>query len=119
MKKLFVVPLVLCITLMQAACSSGYVTASDTCKGTWVTIFDGRNKMVVSHLKFGDDPAVIDLRGLADGQQAVLVASGYRISDNSPLGTTSFYPQVGGGGGFTAPQQYWAISSFQPGGCQQ
>jgi hypothetical protein len=115
MKKAFLAILV----LAGAGCGNRPFVVVNDCGGSWVQVLDGRGRVLAERIDFGRN-ATVDLGGLA-GQRVELVAQGYDLVTNKPLGsvtTDRYIPTTGGM--FTGPDQIqpWQVN-YLPGGCRR
>lgn len=121
MGKLF---LLMCVVLLSTGCERPFVIYNG-CNGSWVRVVDGRGNLLVEHLNYGLESGV-DVGGFAGGN-IELLASGYDLQSNRPLGsaTTSRYIPHSSGGSPMSPSQLqpWQITYLQTtdpnGGCRR
>ena len=72
----------------------------NACRGSTIDIVDGKNRMVLAGLQFGETKPV-PVRG-SGGDRVVLTAKAFSLADGRPLGNTSTE--------FSIPEYYWRDS---------
>ncbi len=90
----------------------------NACAGSWVEVQDGRGRMLIPYLPFGQSAAV-DISGYS-GSRVELLALGFDLETNEPLGSanTSRYIQDTYGSSITGPSQLdpWEIRHLRSSG---
>lgn len=109
MRKLLLVPLAL---LALVGCEEPLVIKND-CFGSWVSVVDGDGDYLTYYLPYGS-LVEVDLEE-APGTHVELLASGYRLGSDEPIGSTTTSRKVPQGGGVTAPPQMdpWVIRTLR------
>ncbi|MDB5254080.1 MAG: hypothetical protein JWL80_146 [Parcubacteria group bacterium] len=98
------------------------VNVSNQCIGSWMRIVDGNGDVLASRLAYGEK-VHIELDRFGSGN-VTLEADGYRISNNTPLGSASVSYWVSKGNGSPTGPRYdeWVITYLTTtdpnGGCQ-
>lgn len=117
----------LALTALAVSACDRPMMVYNGCNGSWVRIHDGRGRLLVSRLPYGQE-AELDVQGY-QGSSIELLAAGFELGTDRPLGstrTTRSIPWSGGFGGNVAgpsQMQSWQISSLQTtdpnGGCRR
>lgn len=117
MKKLVSAALVAAALASAAACTKQEAVIYNGCKGSWVYIQQG-SRIVVDRLNYGESTGLKTswFADNGDTRRMELVAVGFRLSDNSPMGAARQTFQVGNSGGLTGPSDNlpsWNITSLR------
>lgn len=125
-RRFLAVVMVVAALALSSACERRMdLVIYNACKGSWVTVVDGRGRELVRQLGYGQEAAV-DVRGYS-GTTIYLLATGYSLDGNRPLGSATdsrHIPRIYGSSP-TGPSQLqpWRITSLQStdrnGGCQR
>ena len=105
-----------------SACASKFTIANDVV-GTYARITDHSGRVVADKVYFGT-PVTLDPDGVLTSSNVgagsttaiLLTASGFRTSDNCPLGSVTYQGSTYSGNGVTSPPQAWHITGFYASG---
>lgn len=106
------------LILLSMGCERRFIIYN-ACKGSWVKVREGRGEYIVDRLPYGQSAAP-DIRG-ASGRSVELLAEGFSLRDNRPLGYSSTTIYIPKGGSITGPSQIrsWEITWLYPEGCER
>ncbi len=113
----------LVMTLVVSGCGANmYMTAINQCAGSWLQIEDGRGEVVVPKLKYNESEPIPLY--LLDDQEKILVAKGFAIGTNYPLGTKVRRVYDSNSSALGPSEEVWEIddletSDYQSGGCRR
>ena len=119
---------VVIVAVAMSGCSMIFsppeMVISNSCNGSWLEVRDGEGKVIAPRIDYGQSQG-IDAKWYS-GATMYLVATGYEIGSNRPLGSAStsvYIPQSSGGP--TGPSQItpWQVMYLQTsdpnGGCRR
>ena|SRR3989344_6806583 len=116
--------LVILVALAVEGCAQPLVIYNG-CNGSWVRVHDGRGQLLIDRLDYGLETTV-DVDGYR-GSTIQLLAAGFELKTNRPLGsaTTSRHIPNSGGGTIVGPSQLYAwqilnlYTTDPKGGCRR